>query len=88
MNDLVWFRPFRDELSRVELWRTEPASESIRRFAGNEANRVTPGICTVLARRDARGMTYPPRFEVARDKLWSFPIGDGELRGHASEEYP
>src|ERR1700733_6789924 len=32
MNDLVWFRSFRDKLSRVELWCAELASEVHRGF--------------------------------------------------------
>jgi hypothetical protein len=32
MNDLVWFRSFRDKLSRVELWCAALASEVHRAF--------------------------------------------------------
>ena len=34
INDLVWFRSFRGELSRVELWCAEPASEVHPQFRG------------------------------------------------------
>jgi hypothetical protein len=34
INDLVWFRSFRGELSRVELWCAEPASEVHPEFRG------------------------------------------------------
>jgi hypothetical protein len=34
INDLVWFQSFRGELSRVELWCAEPASEVHPEFRG------------------------------------------------------
>jgi hypothetical protein len=34
INDHVWFRSFRDELSRVALWCAEPASEVHGEFRG------------------------------------------------------